>query len=323
MESHFAHRSLNMVKVKGGPKTKEGKAISSQNAVKHGALTKKFQSSEEQEAYNQILSSLQAQFQQPNPLVQMQLERIASLKIQLNRIQHHIDLTYANSQSESEKIEQVCEHLNIAASDLSSSLYHRSDNQNLDEFLKKLEPVIHELISNPWDSFDKAEEFLDFLPNFCNFLSNTASNREIKINTMTTHIESILMSLPFIDENARRLRNILKYHDSDEPSSRGITNLSDDEINEMISEAKIQNLKILAKAILNWLQKLKIDQYNHKTFQKLMESELTPTDVNLDKLDKLYRYQTAVQRQISTVMGELIHMQKIFYSSSDGIKRLS
>ena len=299
-----------MVKVKGGPITKEGKAISSQNAVKHGALTKKFQSSEEQEAYNQLLSSLQAQFQQTNPLVQMQLERIASLKIQLDRIQHHIDLTYANSQSNSEKIEQVCEHLNISASDLSSSLYHRSDNQNLDDFLIKLEPVTHELISNPWGNFDKAEEFLDFLPNFCIFLSNTASNREIKINAMTSHVESILMSLPFMAEMARKLRNVLKYDDSDEPSSRSLTNLSDDEINEMISEAKIQNLKILAKAILEWLQKMKMDQYNHKTFQKLMKSDLTPTEINLDKLDKLYRYQTAVQRQISTVMGELIVLQK-------------
>ena len=299
-----------MVKVKGGPITKEGKAISSQNAVKHGALTKKFQSSEEQEAYNQLLSSLQAQFQQTNPLVQMQLERIASLKIQLDRIQHHIDLTYANSQSNSEKIEQVCEHLNISASDLSSNLFHRSDNQNLDDFLIKLEPVTHELISNPWGNFDKAEEFLDFLPNFCIFLSNTDSNREIKINAMTSHVESILMSLPFMAEMARKLRNVLKYDDSDEPSSRSLTNLSDDEINEMISEAKIQNLKILAKAILEWLQKMKMDQYNQKTFQKLMDSELTPTDVNLDKLDKLYRYQTSVQRQMSTVMGELIVLQK-------------
>ena len=120
-----------MVKVRGGPKTKEGKAISSQNAVKHGALTKKFQSSEEQEAYNQILSSLQAQFQQPNPLVQMQLERIASLKIQLDRIQHHIDLSYTNSQSESEKIEKVCEHLNISASGLSRTLYNLTENKGL------------------------------------------------------------------------------------------------------------------------------------------------------------------------------------------------
>ena len=117
-----------MVKVKGGPITKEGKAISSQNAVKHGALSKKFQSSEEQETYNQLLSSLQAQFQQTNPLVKMQLERIASLKIQLDRIQHHIDLTYAISQSESEKIEN---YANTSISQLQTSIHPHTANMRI------------------------------------------------------------------------------------------------------------------------------------------------------------------------------------------------
>lgn len=310
----FAHRSLNMVKVKGGPITKEGKAISSQNAVKHGALTKKFQSSEEQEAYNQLLCSLQAEFQQPNPLVQMQLERIASLKIQLDRIQHHIDLTYANSLSESEKIEKVCEHLNISSSELSSSLFHRSDYQNLDDFLKKLEPVIHELISNPWDSFDKAEEFLDFLPNFCAFLAFSADKKEEKINMLVnkllSYFESIAMELSI-------KQSVSSYISSGKASDIRILDLIDPlEINAMISDAKIQNLKLLANELLEGYQKKKVDEYKHKAFQELMKNEVTPTGLRLDELDKLYRYQTAVQRQISTVMGELIHMHKTFIQST-------
>ena len=188
-----------MVKVKGGPITKEGKAISSQNAVKHGALSKKFQSSEEQKAYNQLLCSLQAEFQQPNPLVQMQLERIASLKIQLDRIQHHIDLTYAISQSESEKIEKVCEHLNISTSDLYPSSYRQHEDKGLAIFLKALEPAIHELLANPWNYFETAQEFLDQMPNFCAFLAFSADKKDEKINMLVNRLifsfESIAMEL--------------------------------------------------------------------------------------------------------------------------------
>ncbi len=303
-----------MVKVKGGPITKEGKATSSQNAVKHGALSKKFQSSEEQETYNQLLSSLQAQFQQTNPLVQMQLERIASLKIQLDRIQHHIDLTYAISQSESEKIEKVCEHLNISTSDLYPSSYRQHEDKGLAIFLKALEPAIHELLANPWNYFETAQEFLDQMPNFCAFLAFSADKKDEKINMLVNRLifsfESIAMELSI-------QQSVSSYISSGKASDIRVIDLIDPlVVSAMIPDAKIQNLKLLANELLVGYQKKKIDQYKYKAFQELMKNEVTPTGLKLDELDKLYRYQTAVQRQISTVMGELIHMQKTFIQST-------
>ncbi len=303
-----------MVKVKGGPITKEGKAISSQNAVKHGALSKKFQSSEEQETYNQLLSSLQAQFQQTNPLVKMQLERIASLKIQLDRIQHHIDLTYAISQSESEKIEKVCEHLNISTSDLYPSSYRQHEDKGLAIFLKALEPAIHELLANPWNYFETAQEFLDQMPNFCAFLAFSADKKDEKINMLVNRLifsfESIAMELSI-------QQSVSSYISSGKASDIRVIDLIDPlVVSAMIPDAKIQNLKLLANELLVGYQKKKIDQYKYKAFQELMKNEVTPTGLKLDELDKLYRYQTAVQRQISTVMGELIHMQKTFIQST-------
>ncbi len=303
-----------MVKVKGGPITKEGKAISSQNAVKHGALSKKFQSSEEQETYNQLLSSLQAQFQQTNPLVQMQLERIASLKIQLDRIQHHIDLTYAISQSESEKIEKVCEHLNISTSDLYPSSYRQHEDKGLAIFLKALEPAIHELLANPWNYFETAQEFLDQMPNFCAFLAFSADKKDEKINMLVNRLifsfESIAMELSI-------QQSVSSYISSGKASDIRVIDLIDPlVVSAMIPDAKIQNLKLLANELLVGYQKKKIDQYKYKAFQELMKNEVTPTGLKLDELDKLYRYQTAVQRQISTVMGELIHMQKTVIQST-------
>lgn len=303
-----------MVKVRGGPKTKEGKAISSQNAVKHGALTKKFQSSEEQKAYNQLLCSLQAEFQQPNPLVQMQLERIASLKIQLDRIQHHIDLTYTNSQSESEKIEKVCEHLNISSSEPSRTLYNGTENKGLAIFLKALEPAIHELLANTWNYSETTQEFLDQMPNFCAFLAFSADKKEEKINMLVNRLmssyESVAMELSI-------KKSVSSYINAGKASEIKILDQIDPvKVIDMISDAKIQNLKLLANELLEGYQKMNLDQYKNNAFQELMKNEVTPTGLRLDELDKLYRYQTAVQRQISTVMGELIHMHKTFIQST-------
>lgn len=303
-----------MVKVKGGPITKEGKAISSQNAVKHGALSKKFQSSEEQETYNQLLSSLQAQFQQTNPLVQMQLERIASLKIQLDRIQHHIDLTYAISQSESEKIEKVCEHLNISISDLYPSSYRQHEDKGLAIFLKALEPAIHELLANPWNYFETAQEFLDQMPNFCAFLAFSADKKEEKINML---VNRLILSFESIAMELSIKQSVSSYISSGKASDIRVLDLIDPQVvSAIIPDAKIQNLKLLANELLVGYQKKKIDQYKYKAFQELMKNEITPTGLKLDELDKLYRYQTSVQRQISTVMGELIHMQKTLIQST-------
>jgi len=275
---------------------------------------KKFQSSEEQETYNQLLCSLQAEFQQPNPLVQMQLERIASLKIQLDRIQHHIDLTYAISQSESEKIEKVCEHLNISTSDLYPSSYRQHEDKGLAIFLKALEPAIHELLANPWNYFETAQEFLDQMPNFCAFLAFSADKKEEKINML---VNRLILSFESIAMELSIKQSVSSYISSGKASDIRVIDLIDPlVVSAMIPDAKIQNLKLLANELLVGYQKKKIDQYKYKAFQELMKNEVTPTGLKLDELDKLYRYQTAVQRQISTVMGELIHMQKTVIQST-------
>jgi hypothetical protein len=61
----------------GGPVTEHGKLISSKNALKHGATSKHFINENEVHEYEQLLSKLQKTYSSDNPLVSMQLERIA------------------------------------------------------------------------------------------------------------------------------------------------------------------------------------------------------------------------------------------------------
>lgn len=80
-----------------GPITKAGKSASSKNAIKHGATSTKMINDNEKSRYESLLSALNNQYKSANPLVQLQITRIARLTIQLERIQNVIDATFKKS----------------------------------------------------------------------------------------------------------------------------------------------------------------------------------------------------------------------------------
>ncbi len=73
----------NSKKQRGGPNTDKGKLISSQNAIKGGLTTKQLLSEQEFLQFNQLKENLSNYYAGENPLIQMQIEKIARLQIQL------------------------------------------------------------------------------------------------------------------------------------------------------------------------------------------------------------------------------------------------
>ena len=65
-----------------GPVTESGKTTSSMNAVTHGATSAKLLTDAEHHRYTTFLAELKESYPESNPLVRMQLERIAKLKVQ-------------------------------------------------------------------------------------------------------------------------------------------------------------------------------------------------------------------------------------------------
>ena len=76
---------------KRGPVTIPGKKVSSKNAIKHGATAKGFINDKERDRYEELISDLTDHYESSNPLIGLQLERIARVTIQLERIQNTID----------------------------------------------------------------------------------------------------------------------------------------------------------------------------------------------------------------------------------------
>lgn len=73
-------------KASGGPTSGPGKLISSKNSLKHGVTAKQFLSTIEKDRYEQLTKDLMIEYVSDNPLVTLQIERIAKLQIQLERV---------------------------------------------------------------------------------------------------------------------------------------------------------------------------------------------------------------------------------------------
>ena len=92
-----------------GPRTAAGKARASKNATKHGATSSTPINVHEHEFYETFLGQLRAQYQSSNPLITLQLERIANLKVQLERTQTAISALHEIERLRVDDIERAAQ----------------------------------------------------------------------------------------------------------------------------------------------------------------------------------------------------------------------
>lgn len=96
-----------------GPISAVGKAKSSRNAVLHGATSPQLLNDIEQSKYDSLLSELKESYPSINPLIRLQLERIAKLNIQLERIQNTINAQLLRSRALSQGYHELARHLDM------------------------------------------------------------------------------------------------------------------------------------------------------------------------------------------------------------------
>ncbi len=86
------------IKKKSGPNTAKGKLVSAQNAIKTGLTAKQLLNDHEYLRLSQLQADLTNHYNGTNPLIALQIEKIARLQIQLERIQNAIDALYRQSE---------------------------------------------------------------------------------------------------------------------------------------------------------------------------------------------------------------------------------
>ena len=284
-----------------GPKTKAGKSIASSNAVKHGATAKHFISSAESQAYQAFLAALQKAYPNKNPLVAMQLERIAKIKIQLERIQSTIDATFEMAQAEEGIDANLMGLLDMDEAlldEAKSTTYGDkgiSDRVNLERI-----KIATELSSVDITELKTQRDFLNQTPQLCQYLFKRSRECAMSIlNFIEIYAEKEVEDGNALNKIQDRLLRTM---------AGGLQ--FDNNIDKAIEEVSVETLRKAAKVYGLEIHRLSDAFYKIYAYSRLRETPHLPIALNLDTLDKLYRYQSTLQRQLSSCIGELLVLNK-------------
>jgi hypothetical protein len=312
----------------GGPSTKEGKAISSKNALKLGATTMNVSSPEEQQLVDECIAELTDYYQPQSPLEKMQITRIAICKAKLSRLyeveQIRLKLVQKNIKSNSAQIlnemsvakglvrEMALEGLRrgditlpcgLSAEDLTAiekevdrfhgSLNVEADLQNhFPRLVKFLKQYSVRGISEKPTILERFEVVIQRI--------YKAMRRDIYLGNLNELFEEMLedrtKKLPTGDKDVQELmQEINPNYVPPEP------------VKHQINVQQLQSflpLFVHLKRALEDAQQL-IERYEESK-ALLVRSALLPTA----EADLLMRYQTALERRLSSSIGELLALQK-------------
>lgn len=166
-----------------GPLTESEKSTSSKNALAHGATSPKLLNDAEHHRFITLLEELKEAYPNQNPLIRMQLERIAKLNVQLERIQNTIDAQFQISRATSSIYDTLLKTLDIdhkTAGLITDAMFSmRSSDEFLEELRFEASMELRSLY--PPNRPTNHQEFLDKTPTFCQYLHHEAREQNLSV----------------------------------------------------------------------------------------------------------------------------------------------
>lgn len=294
-----------------GPKTEAGKSRASQNALTHGATSPKLLNDQERASYTAFLGALQKTYPGTNPLVLLQLERIARLKIQLDRIQDVIDASFRVERLMKPDFERASDALNLTKleqSQMARWLAERVQGQPSDSLIDQdLLAVSLELSEiDDYGLLTTYEDFETYLPNFCKYIVAQATERNQELENYLSSRRIEPSEMPPISKNARLPQRVKA-----EVEIRFVGENFHVDVKPELRKASIPTLQSAAHWFRLQLWELMRRVYRTREMIPLVEAAPEAAMPDPDKLDRLMRYQTTINRQLSTAMGELLELIKL------------
>jgi hypothetical protein len=284
-----------------GPITALGKKVSSKNAIKHGATSPKLINRDEQTRYENLVAALNDQYKSSNPLIQLQITRIARLTIQLERIQNVIDATFRKSRMRDNTGTKLIEFFTRSGT-LVEEVAGRLFDAKSHKELEASKSIAFELINadaNEIAEISSTEEFIKTLPLLSEYL-----HKKEKFNNLSIR--------RFLLEEIAKFSDMHREFSRSSAELEGIkgkskTHRSD----ESFSNLNLDLLKIFAvshKALLSEILISPEASLSIKDSLKIEEEAAVPDG---PEMDRLIRYQTTIQRQLSAAIGELLAIKKM------------
>ena len=282
----------------GGPKTEAGKAVSSKNALTHGVTSTQITSAEESLAYQKLIQEFKSAYPSNHPLVKLQIERLAMTRIQLQRVQELIHVQNLKSQFSSVVEKQLADELELDEQTRDLEFYQRMNIMTLD--LKYVGQILGEIIRVTEQEIDDTHLYWELMPNFFKHIDYEATNRNISPGK-------------YMDKLIKRKRNkagievvVITRADANAIQEKVIEPSLKDEV----SKLTIEDIRDLIQVVQRDLMKAVDSETKIKEFREILPIVQQANLPNLEVLDKLMRYQTSLNNQLSKQIGELIELEK-------------
>ena len=284
----------NNNKNSNGPKTDEGKAISSRNSVTHGLTARRWLNADEQSLFSETVKNSIVYFDPQTYIEKMLITKMAECSVRLMRIQNRenymFDLATVKTLKSFGNEDKDLHNTFI------SSMY-QSIEINQEKIAEKL-ALIKEIDQNNISSISGWEYIYNNMPLIYRYLVTQCLQENITIKDFLTR-ESDQMIIMFVDPN-----------DKDEESKSNKT-LSEDEV---VNNANTIQTSLIRKYLENLYTDINKElhiQLILKDYDKrhnLIKESALPDQKSIDLIQ---RYRTSNERQFSKSLGELLKLREM------------
>jgi hypothetical protein len=304
-----------------GPKTVAGKAKASMNALSHG-LTSTRVMPDEIRMVEEFTQELIAYYKPDSPLEVLQIQRIAFCRAKLARL---IDIEWANRELTRKKIQTEPEMVMAKLTQYPESLRAVALDQikgrsflsqfGLDE--STLEALVLE-IDAPMVLLESPSDLFNYYPKVCSFLEGVFREKfdlgiidvdqmlEMYAQNILHRLKSSSQAKDASSELQRLFENMLTEQALEERAQRKQSRQTSSKFlgyNQLVTKdlqaiTDLNNMMVQVRGII-------------KNFEQMKEWMIRSVDLQSDESERMMKYQTMLERRLSTSIGELFEIRKI------------
>ena len=286
----------NKIKNTGGPKTDEGKAISSHNSTTHGLTARHWLDANEQSLYEEIVENLIVGFDPQTYIEKMLITKMAECDVRLRRIQNKETYMFDLASNEAENVIEAIKSLSNG---------HKLDPRLIDSMATAR---LGNPTNNPLIIEDKVRlmDEIDF-QNLSDvsgwgYVEKHMPMVESYINKKCAEEDLDLYSFIFreTDDSINLNKKVI------------LLGVPSPEIEVIHSPNKIQST-LLQRYLEQLSRNLGSDIQAQMTLNNVEKRSQQVKDAaipNAQELNLIQRYRTANERQFSKTLGELLELQK-------------
>ncbi len=301
-------------KSSGGPKTAQGKRVSSQNALLHGATSNIVVSAEQGFAVEQYVQELSNFYKPESPLEKLQIQRIALCKAKLDAL---YQLEQVKLQIASEDLKRTPELVmqKIAAGGEMTQAFAQTLSKGLElELPMGLTPESLALISSEINAIggklDSEDDLNVALPNLSLFIKDLANRLGSSPHKILLRMgETVNGMLNEKGAIGYKLRQLLQSMEKTKQNEIYGESLVDEIAAGVETDPDLNKTNETLRGIVE-LHTIVISGYKvAKDFIRMQDLMLSSVTLSGEESDRLLRYQTTWERRLSSAIGELLALQ--------------